>query len=271
MTKSAGRSGLKEAAVTGIPRRESEELLKVLTDLAQTALTGVTSVTLTLGDPADPADTLTHDVIGQAADGCQWRATQGPTFDAYRTGQVVISKDMRVDGRWPVLVDLMWQYPLKDSGPAGVNAFSEHSAAEMACAAIAVPLCAENSIAGVLTLYIPHGALVEDVPTAVFLPALAHAAVLLLTWRKRLLRAHDDVDNMRIVVANRAPMEQAKGIVAVRLGISPEQAFTVICAISQDRNIKAHDIAAVLVAQPQDPAMDVVLRSSAARLGLLSS
>jgi GAF domain-containing protein len=61
------------------------------------------------------------------------------------------------------------------------------------------------------------------------------------------------VTNLRAALESRAIIEQAKGIVHARLGVSPDEAFRLLNRTSQDTNEKVRVIAAKLVRDELDP------------------
>ncbi len=56
-------------------------------------------------------------------------------------------------------------------------------------------------------------------------------------------------EQMRAAMANRAVIEQAKGIIMGERRCSPDEAFALLSKVSQDSNRKVRDVAAALVAQ----------------------
>lgn len=69
-----------------------------------------------------------------------------------------------------------------------------------------------------------------------------------LDWADRVQRLEAEVAGLRKAMASRAVIEQAKGLLAARLGIDPEQAFAHLSRLSQETNVKLADLAADLVA-----------------------
>lgn len=55
------------------------------------------------------------------------------------------------------------------------------------------------------------------------------------------------VDDLQTMLSRRAPIEQAKGMLAAEFRIHPETAFTVLVDASQTLNVKLHDIAVAVV------------------------
>ena len=64
----------------------------------------------------------------------------------------------------------------------------------------------------------------------------------------RFKSAVDVADALRAALDNRAPIEQAKGIIMGRHGVDAEQAFGVLRAQSQNTNRRVRDIAAEIIA-----------------------
>jgi hypothetical protein len=69
--------------------------------------------------------------------------------------------------------------------------------------------------------------------------------------RDRTVRALEELgrenDQLREALAARAPIEQAKGVLVARLGCDPEEAFTLLCALSRERRRKVRELAVEIV------------------------
>lgn len=279
MSTGANASSPRATTQAATPRVESEELLSTLLGLTRSALPVDVSLTIAVGDPAEPTASLTHDGFGQAGDGVQWRAGQGPTHTAYATKVTSTSADLMTDTRWPRLQDVIQGAPLSTGSWTASKTVSRlgsvFAAGELgldvvpaaAMSASAVPLMRGGQVMGVLTAYSGQPEAFDGADAADQLTRLAATSVVMVSWMQRLQRAQDDAANMHVALAGRAPMEQAKGIVAARLDLSLEQAFEVIARVSQDRNVRARDVAALLIAEPASRAFDDVLLTAALRLG----
>ncbi|WP_296606541.1 ANTAR domain-containing protein [Nocardioides sp.] len=64
----------------------------------------------------------------------------------------------------------------------------------------------------------------------------------------------EEIMNLRRALTSRATIDQAKGIVMAERRCTPEAAFEVLAALSQDTNVKLIDVAAALVYKAQGPA-----------------
>ena len=69
-----------------------------------------------------------------------------------------------------------------------------------------------------------------------------------LDWAVRVQRLEAEVAGLRRAMASRGVIEQAKGVLAERLGCSPEDAFAHLSAMSQRSNVRLGDVAASLLA-----------------------
>ena len=69
-----------------------------------------------------------------------------------------------------------------------------------------------------------------------------------LDWAVRVQRLEAEVAGLRRAMASRGVIEQAKGVLAERLGCSPEEAFTHLSNTSQRSNVRLADVAASLLA-----------------------
>jgi PAS domain S-box-containing protein len=67
-------------------------------------------------------------------------------------------------------------------------------------------------------------------------------------WAARVQRLEGEVAGLRRAMASRGVIEQAKGLLAARLGCDPEEAFAHLSRISQETNVRLADVAADLVA-----------------------
>src|SRR5262245_321661 len=75
-----------------------------------------------------------------------------------------------------------------------------------------------------------------------------------LDWAMRVQRLEAEVAGLRRAMASRGAIEQAKGVLAERLGCSPEAAFAHLSTLSQRSNVRLADVAASLLASMSEPA-----------------
>ncbi|SDQ23609.1 GAF and ANTAR domain-containing protein [Quadrisphaera sp. DSM 44207] len=203
---------------------EATALLARVAVLARRAVRGAGGASVVLGDPRSPEGTGSDSPRAQAVDGLTVRTGEGPCVRAWQDAVPVVCDDLATDGRWPGLAPLV-----AGSGVRG---------------ALAVPLRVDGRVVGVLTLYSPAvGGLSGDgdLERALLFTAAAGA---LLEDARRLAESRSTAEQMRQAMSSRASIEQAKGMVAAWLGCTVEEAFAVLTAMSQDRNVKLRSLAA---------------------------
>ena len=218
LTALAGMSTL--SAVDG-------DLRSVLTRLATFLLRAVPAAvgaSVVVGSPASPTVLAGTDQLAQTLDGLQLRAAEGPSWDAYESGQPVATARLGTDDRWPVLGRAV---------PAGTGG------------AVAVPIVAGSRPLGVLTLY-GTPALAEPGQARRALP-FATAAVALLHENDTVTELRRQEAQLREALTSRAMIDQAKGILMARHGLDADAAFAELTRRSQHANVKLREVARQLV------------------------
>jgi transcriptional regulator with GAF, ATPase, and Fis domain len=143
---------------------------------------------------------------------------EGPCLDSYRTGQPVVVGDMAAAdaaARWPRFAA---------------------AAREMGFAAVhAIPMRLREQVIGTLNLF---GSAPDGLD-----PAVARAARALVDiatigiLQERAAREHELVTGqLQVALNSRVIIEQAKGILAERMRVTPDQAFIVLRAYSRTNN-----------------------------------
>jgi GAF domain-containing protein len=155
----------------------------------------------------------------QLLDVKQQETGQGPCIEAAREQTLICVNDLRQDPRWPEL-----------SAEAHVWGVSS-----MLCA----PLWINQQTLGALTLYSAQpGAFSKHDQGIVDL--FATLAALALAEAQR-------TDHLRTALIHRDVIGQAKGIVMERYKVNSDAAFGTLARISQDQNIKLHEVARQIV------------------------
>ncbi|GAA2065201.1 ANTAR domain-containing response regulator [Williamsia deligens] len=113
---------------------------------------------------------------------------------------------------------------------------------------LVAPLVAFGQPLGALTLYArePAGLVAVDTDAVALLTTTVGRAI---GDFARFRSALDVADALRAALHNRAPIEQAKGIIMAEHGIGADEAFGLLRARSQNSNRRVRDIAAELIAQ----------------------
>lgn len=207
--------------------------LERIAKLAQGAIDGADAIGVTLlNDATQPITAVCTDRISPSVDQAQYDEGTGPCLDAYREGRVVRVDDTRdVADRWP--------------------SFSERAVAEGVLSTLALPLNAGEETFGVFNLYSTKRAAFvdhEDGDAALF---VTQAAVVLANARAY-WNMFQLADGLRTAVSSRAAIEQAKGLIMARTGVTAEEAFTVLRTRAQAENRRLRDIA-LDVAGHEDP------------------
>ena len=221
MTESLGELHRELAGVV-LAGRGLPEVLDEVVHIAQRAITGAEATSITLIRDERSFTAAFDGQLAMDADELQYQRGYGPCLDAGRAGELFVVTDMRAEERWP-------DYARRVSELGVLSSLS-------------VPLPFQGATIGALNNYARHPDAfgVADVQLGQEVAAFVAIAV---GNAEAAARATTDVENMRQVMASRAVIEQAKGILMERYRITPEQAFTLLTHASQRSNVKLRDIA----------------------------
>ena len=149
---------------------------------------------------------------------------EGPCLDCYRSGQPVIVSDIRPGGaaaRWP-----RFAAAALEMGYAGVHA---------------IPMRLRDQVIGTLNLFKtkPNGLAPAVVVAATALVDVATIGIL----QERALRQQEVVaGQLQVALNSRVIIEQAKGVLAERLRVTPDEAFVILRRYARDRNHPLTDL-----------------------------
>ena len=224
----ADREGRLAAAFVALadtlaPGRGILDTLQLLVEHS-TALTDVVEAGLVLADSAGQlhlAATTGKRVTDIEA--VQLAASAGPCFVAYTTGQTVEVNDIAASrNRWPEFADL--------------------ATAKGFLSAHAIPLRLRESTLGSLNLFSEHPGPLSD-SDAVLAQAMADVATIGIV-QDRMLAAHATVnDQLVAALDSRVRIEQAKGLLAHRHGVTVEEAFALLRSHARRNGLKLHAVA----------------------------
>lgn len=138
----------------------------------------------------------------------QLQNDEGPCFEAFRTGQPVVSFNLdAATGRWP-----RFSAAARDVGFASVQA---------------LPMRLRDQVIGALNLF--HAEPVEsssdDIAVAQALADVATIGLLQIRTRRREAAL---AEQLQVALNSRVIIEQAKGVVAERRGVDPADAFELL-------------------------------------------
>jgi hypothetical protein len=151
------------------------------------------------------------------------QAQEGPCLDSYRTGLPVVNQDLNtVNGRWPRFAS-----EALDAGFHSVHA---------------LPMRLRGNIIGALNLFRADRGEMEPADVLVA-QAFADVATITILQHRAALEAQDLNEHLNHALNSRIVIEQAKGMVAERLGLNTEQAFTTLRNHARSHNLRLVDVA----------------------------
>jgi GAF domain-containing protein len=153
-------------------------------------------------------------------DELQFVVKEGPCFDALRMHEIVHSRDLAHDKRWPRWGPMV----AKEAGVASIVSYRLYTT--------------EDTL-GAMNLYSTRldAFDADDIDNGQALAA--HVGVA--------LAASINAENLEMAISSRTVIGRAEGILMERFGISPDQAFAVLRRVSQRRNVKLNRVAEDLV------------------------
>jgi GAF domain-containing protein len=151
---------------------------------------------------------------------------EGPCVDSHRSGELVAVEDLARSDRWPnfTMVALARGYR----------------------AAYAFPLRLRGDVIGALNLFraFPGAAMPDEIRAA---QAFADMATIGILQQRATKEARDLAANLQTALNSRVVIEQAKGILAERLGVDMEQAYQTLRGYGRNHNLHLRAVAASVV------------------------
>ena len=174
----------------------------------------------------------------------QLQADEGPCLDCFTSGEPVSVADLRAAARrWPRFVEAA-----TDAGFASVQA---------------VPMRAAGTVLGALGLFGTHIGALNDADLMVG-RSLAHVASVAIVQEHPPTPAMV-LPHLRSALASGVVVDQAKGFLRERLGLTVGEAFTLLRGYARSTGIHLTDLARQLISQPAArPALLAALREHAA-------
>jgi GAF domain-containing protein len=155
------------------------------------------------------------------------QSDEGPCVDAFRSAAPVVNQDLTmIDGRWPRFAPVAI-----DAGFRSVHA---------------LPMRLRGAVIGALNLFgADQGALEEsDILAA---QALADVATIAILHHRAASEIQLVNEQLTFALNSRVATEQAKGILAERLGLDMEQAFERLRNHARNHNLRLVDLARDIV------------------------
>ncbi|MGI5467629.1 GAF and ANTAR domain-containing protein [Streptomyces sp. CA-132043] len=187
--------------------------------------------------PGSPGETVevaaTSDEVLRSVELYEIESAEGPCIEAVRTGRPHHVADFTArQRRWPALA--------VRARAAGYRAMW------------AEPLRHQNGAVGVINLY-RRDAGTLDAHQRQRAQSLARAATTGLLLQRTLTDCHTRAGQLQRALSSRIPIEQAKGILSGRLGLSPEDAFEMLRTYARARQVRLRDLAAAVIDDPAGP------------------
>ncbi|WP_433385923.1 GAF and ANTAR domain-containing protein [Micromonospora sp. KLBMP9576] len=203
-----------------------DDVLQRVAELAKRVLPVPVEVSVTLVRGGTGHTAAFTDDLSRSMDERQYTEGGGPCLDAATSGDILTVPDLGAEDRWPD-----WA---AQGRKAGVGS------------SVSVGLPIQEAVVGALNVYAPTPHAFDDDAVAVLRTFAAYAAVALAN-----AQLYDSTATlarqMQEAMANRAVIEQAKGIVMAERRCTPSEAFQILAKISQDSNRKVRDVAQALV------------------------
>ena len=151
------------------------------------------------------------------------QAQEGPCLDAYRSGAAIVNQDLtKVGSRWPNFTPVA-----TDAGFKSVHA---------------LPMRLRGVIIGALNLFRAEQGDLEE-SDVVAAQALADVATIAILHHRAASEAQLVNEQLTLALNSRIIIEQAKGVLAERIGLDMDQAFVRLRKYARDHNLRLVDVA----------------------------
>ncbi len=155
------------------------------------------------------------------------QAEEGPCLDCYRTGELVTGQDLAVDrARWPQFAPVALE--------AGYGF------------AHGIPMRSRGHVIGALNLFRTDNSSSDEFDVIAG-QAMADMATIAILQQRAVAEAQLLNEQLNFALNNRILIEQAKGVVAARLGIDLEHAFSRLCDHAHEKNLGIASVAGNVV------------------------
>ena len=206
------------------------DVVELLNSLVRSSveILGVTAAGLLLNDQkGNLAVVAASSEESRLLEVCQLQSDEGPCLDCVRGGASVISADLGQDqARWPVFVAAAL-----DAGFQSV---------------LAVPMRLRDQTIGGLNLFSTAPGLVSPVDQSLA-QALADVATIGILQQRSAHRSSLLAEQLQHALNSRIMVEQAKGVLAERHGVSMDLAFEALRRHARNHNLKLVDVARSVV------------------------
>ena len=195
-------------------------------DAARQALPAAVAASVTLleqGRPLTPGSTAE---VALRLDEAQYRSGQGPCLTAATDQRTVVVPDVAAEQRWATFCETALRWGIRSS--------------------LSAPLRLGGATRGALNIYAAETGAFGPAAADLAETFAAHASVVVANahayWSTL-----DVTRNLTIALANRAVIEQAKGVLMARHGFTDQEAFEALKRRSQQANRKLREVAIEVV------------------------
>jgi GAF domain-containing protein len=207
------------------------DVIELLTKLTErcVAVLGASAVGVLLGDQHGTLQLIAaSSEQAQLLELFQIQNHEGPCLDCYLSGQPVVHPDLATVNPWPRF------------GPVALEASlpSVH----------AFPMRLRDRVVGTLNLFMAEPRPLSGADIAVA-QALAHAATIAILQDQAARDAHTTVGQFQHALNSRVAIEQAKGVLSERAGITMDEAFSRLRSHARHQRVKLSWLAIALVAR----------------------
>ncbi|KOG64430.1 hypothetical protein ADK76_09490 [Streptomyces griseoflavus] len=196
-------------------------------------LPGVQAGGVLLADGREPRVVAGRDDAAEGLERAQIELDEGPCRDVCRTGVGLTDVPLRhpdARARWPH--------------------FTPRALEKGYSAATALPVRYRDRRLGAVNLFHQHGALTRrEVAVG---QALADAVGIGLAYRQDLHSLRDRTGQLQTALVSRVLIEQAKGVLAERLGRTPDEAFALMRRHARAHQTKLTEVARRIITGPAD-------------------
>jgi GAF domain-containing protein len=157
----------------------------------------------------------------------QDRNQDGPCVTAFRTGRPVAIEDLATEAyRWPTYC--------QSASTAGI------------CAVASIPMRLGDATVGVLDLYAQERRSwpEDDVAAATVMANMATAFLINASYHRKQIELNEHLQH---ALDSRITVEQAKGVLAARLGVTPDEGFDRLRRYARNRNATVRDVARAVI------------------------
>ena len=217
-------------AGVALAHADVDDALDQVCRIAERAVPETDGASLTSFTPTGPKAVAASNDWAEALDEMQYVEHEGPCLDAARTGLVFRVRDVSTETRWP--------------------SYMPRALEQGATSMVSLPMTMESKTMGALNVY--SRKVDAFGPAEVSLAEVIAGHASLATQVTATLQGQRDLaEQLRMAMASRAAIEQAKGIIMATTRCRPDDAFQRLVEQSQHEQRKLRDVAAGLVAQYQ--------------------